>query len=306
MAQDKIPLYLKAKIEVSDDFKSLSDVERKVAIQLREQGYAILRGIIEETLIDQIIDDCKGKYTGKKKHKNEGQRIQDAFKFSRSVRDLATDNRICNLLSQVYGRTSFPFQTLNFERGTEQRTHSDTIHFSSIPNLFMTGVWVAFEKNNKDNGPLHYIKKSANLPVFDYNSANISSSKPKQDPYLFYSEYEAYIEEMLINLGLEKKYVEMNKGDVFVWTANLLHGGNRIIDLSRTRLSQVTHYFYEGCSYYTPLLSNPLVGKVAFRRPIDIIKNRRISFIEFFQNAKKSGFTNFQILRNLIYTKTGY
>ena len=71
MAQDKIPLYLKAKIEVSDDFKSLSDVERNVAIQLREQGYAILRGIIEEALIDQIIDDCKGKYTARKKHKNK-------------------------------------------------------------------------------------------------------------------------------------------------------------------------------------------------------------------------------------------
>ena len=41
-----------------------------------------------------------------------------------------------------------------------------------------------------------------------------------------------------------------------MWHANLLHGGAPQRDTSRTRHSQVTHYFFEGCRYWTPMLSD--------------------------------------------------
>ena len=51
-------------------------------------------------------------------------------------------------------------------------------------------------------------------------------------------------------------------------SANLLHGGSRQLATQRTRHSQVTHYFFEGCRYYTPLLSR---GRdVAWRHPVSI------------------------------------
>jgi hypothetical protein len=40
-----------------------------------------------------------------------------------------------------------------------------------------------------------------------------------------------------------------------VWAENLLHGGAEQRDRERTRHSQVTHVFFEGCKYYTPMLS---------------------------------------------------
>lgn len=45
---------------------------------------------------------------------------------------------------------------LNFPRGSQQETRSDTYFFNSIPSGFMCGVWVALENIHPDSGPLLY------------------------------------------------------------------------------------------------------------------------------------------------------
>ena len=39
-----------------------------------------------------------------------------------------------------------------------------------------------------------------------------------------------------------------------IWAANLLHGGKKIIDQSRTRFSQVIHYHFENVILFTILV----------------------------------------------------
>ena len=56
--------------------------------------------------------------------------------------------------------------------------------------------------------------------------------------------------------------------------ANLLHGGDRQNDLSLTRWSQVTHYYFEGCAYYAPLFSDPFYGKIKFREVLNFATGR--------------------------------
>ncbi len=41
------------------------------------------------------------------------------------------------------------------------------VHFNSIPQRFMCGVWVAMEDIAPDNGPLHYYPGSHKLPFYD-------------------------------------------------------------------------------------------------------------------------------------------
>ena len=54
----------------------------------------------------------------------------------------------------------------------------------------------------------------------------------------------------------------MKKGDTLVWSANLLHGGSVVKDTSRTRKSQVTHYFLTGAEkYWAPRHSVPSIDK---------------------------------------------
>src|SRR5439155_23973453 len=66
----------------------------------------------------------------------------------------------------MYGRRAFPFQTLNFPVGTQQHFHTDSIHFSSVPERFMCGVWVALEDITEENGPLVYYPGSHRWPIY--------------------------------------------------------------------------------------------------------------------------------------------
>jgi hypothetical protein len=83
-----------------------------------------------------------------------GMRIQDSP--NALVRRIAGNPCIIELLSQLYGRPAFPFQTLNFPVGTEQPFHADAVHFSGVPERFMCGVWVALEDIGPEQGLVYY------------------------------------------------------------------------------------------------------------------------------------------------------
>ena len=72
--------------------------------------------------------------------------------------------------------------------------------------------------------------------------------------------------------GLRKETVTMRRGDALIWAANLLHGGEPIADPESTRYSQVVHHFFEGCRYYTPVLSRG--AEVVWRDPAWIAGGR--------------------------------
>lgn len=72
-------------------------------------------------------------------------RLQDAWEFHADAKALAVHASILRILKLFYQRDPIPFQTLNVALGTEQSTHSDAVHFHSVPHRFMCGVWVALE-----------------------------------------------------------------------------------------------------------------------------------------------------------------
>jgi hypothetical protein len=185
-------------------------------------------------------------------------RIMDAWTVSDAVRTLATSPRITDLLEAIYGRRPIPFQTLNFLRGSEQATHSDAYHFHSYPKHFMCGVWVAFEDIDDRNGPLHYYPGSHRLPDYDFLC-------PHQE-----DELKAFVQEVIAAYQLEEQRAYLKRGQGLIWAANLLHGGDPVADPKRTRSSQVTHYYFEDCTYYTPFRSDFARGRVFFRQITDV------------------------------------
>jgi hypothetical protein len=70
--------------------------------------------------------------------------------------------------------------------------------------------------------------------------------------------------------GIAEKKFRAKKGQALIWLSNFLHGGSRQTDKAKTRWSQVTHYFFEDCAYYTPMHSDPFYGSIAFRRMADV------------------------------------
>ena len=258
------------------------DAQQSIAQDLNLYGFAVLPNFFAQIghQARQIRQDLQPLFAqGKQSGEDAKQgvftnRIQDAFKHSQTVKQLATDPRMLALLSKLYGRQAFAFQTLNFECGSQQAVHSDAVHFHSLPERFMCGVWIALEDVTLDSGPLCYYPGSHNLPVYDSRQVGFTPSQRTQQDV-----YEPLWNKLIETHRLRKQVFTAKAGDALIWTANLLHGGEPILRAGSTRWSQVTHYYFEGCRYYTPMHSDLIEGKVAHRDPVNIamdVKNSEV------------------------------
>lgn len=250
--------------------------EARIAGDLHDKGYAVFD--FPDADIDARIDRIKVSlgprygidFADPASDKTTGERrIQDAWLDDEDVRAIAANRNVVNLLSKLYGRDAFPFQTLNFPVGTQQDTHSDSVHFSSLPERFMCGVWLAMEDIGPDAGPLFYYPGSHRWPIMANTligrrgfGSDLASA---QDPYGPAWDALRHVH------GAQAETLLARKGQALIWCANLLHGGSRQNDPTLTRWSQVTHYYFDGCIYYTPAFSDEAVGRLKLRKPVSII-----------------------------------
>ena len=241
----------------------------------REHGYLVLDGWFEPDLLDRIVAETKPLFQPDVAAGPRSRgRVQDGWRESPAVRALATDRRTLDLLAALYGRQAFAFQTLNFQFGTEQRGHQDRFHFSTIPSDFMCGVWVALEDVTLDNGALFYYPGSHRLPEWSYDDLRVGFRNPTSlRPFsydLARNGQEAFLEHELATAGYERTVFPAKRGSLLIWAAGLVHGGSPILRPGSTRWSQVTHYFFHDCLYYTPMLSNAWIGDLYLRRVLDV------------------------------------
>lgn len=255
---------------------ALSDKDKAFVRGFAENGYAIFDPGLEESLIDELNRSMAPHF---EKITEEDKRIQDAWTYNENVRKIAISDTILDKLRLLYQREPLPFQTLNFPVGTQQKTHSDMVHFNSIPQRFMCGVWVALEDITPDNGPLHYYPQSHKLPFYDMIDLGVKASdnlETKKAIMAYAVDYVNFIQEMIQALGLSKQILTLKKGQAMIWSANLLHGGEIIHKQGSSRHSQVTHYYFEDCLYYTPRLSDIAINKIYLRDLIDIRTGEKI------------------------------
>jgi hypothetical protein len=251
-----------------------------VARKLRRDGFAVIDfpdpnfSRMADTIIKAL--DSRYDWEGWRKGTNKNLRVQDAWQSVPEVKQIACNPTVLRLLSDLYGKRPFPFQTLNFPVGTQQHFHTDSVHFNSCPERFMAGVWVALEDIDANNGPLLYYPGSHALPVFTNEHLGRNPEWGAPNPYTQYPAYEKAWEAIVESLELKPVQFHAKKGQALIWAANLLHGGAAQNDLTRTRYSQVTHYYFEGCSYYTPLGTVPFLGKILHRDIVDISTGQAI------------------------------
>jgi hypothetical protein len=254
--------------------KNLPPETLEIARKLREDGFAVFDFPEPEfdRVADTIIRTLEPRYDWDAWRKGETAdlRVQDAWETVPEVKQIACNPKILKLLSDLYGRRAFPFQTLNFPVGTQQHFHTDSVHFSSCPERFMVGVWVALEDIDADNGPLIYYPGSHKLPIFTNEHIGRNPDIGGPNRYNNYPLYQKAWEAIVDALGFQPLYFHAKKGQALIWSANLLHGGAAQRDMNRTRYSQVTHYYFERCCYYTPLHSVPFLGRIEYREIRDI------------------------------------
>ena len=242
----------------SPDFQCFEKDFQEQILNFEEKGYMILRNFYTPAEVDQsntevaqLLADQKAEfnYTGKK--------LMEAYKDSTFIdQTFFRNKKLLDLLGFVMGKKILPFHTIHFIEGSEQRAHSDSIHMTTEPAGYMIAAWTALEDTHEGNGPLFYYPGSHRLPYImstDYDSGNTKYQIGKN----VYSNYEDKIAAVIAENNLKKEHFFAKKGDVLIWHANLLHGGEGIAQKGTTRKSMVAHYFCEEVICYHEISQRP-------------------------------------------------
>jgi hypothetical protein len=236
------------------DLGNKKDCNGKLYSELKaaylENGYSVFRSC---SITPEVLNAASA-YTGS----ITTGRVGDAFLKEDSVLQLATDPDTLEFLGYINNRGAFPFQTLNFPVATQQPTHSDVIHFDTLPTRgLMTAAWVALEDIHPDSGPLIYYPGSHKMGLWDVDELGIrletNSVSANDNTRLI---YERRLQETIDRLQLQPAYGVLKKGESFVWASSLLHGGSKLNNPKLTRRSQVTHqaYIFIFCWLSAPVL----------------------------------------------------
>lgn len=247
-----------------------ADPRYRIAADLRGNGFAVIDFPDEEVdvMAARIKQDMHRYYDWDSWYAGQADmRYMDAWRINADVRRIACNAKVLDLLNYLYGRPAFPFQTLNFPVGTQQHFHTDAVHFSSLPERFMCGVWLALEDIGPEQGPLLYYPGSHKWPILTRQHIG---QRYRVESGRHQSIFEPMWERLVDIHGVQPERFCPRQGQALIWATNLLHGGDAHRDLRQTRWSQVTHYYFEDCVYYTPLASNEPAGEYFGRSPIDI------------------------------------
>jgi len=255
------------KYKINND--EITSDEYYTCSEYNKNGYIVLDLELEESFINELHNQIDGLIKSEQlktqedgyHYNEESPRVFEAWKTCKNVLSLAKHPKILDTLKLLYGRNPIPFQTINFTKGSNQPLHSDAIHFSSIPEKWLVGSWTALEDMDENNGTLLYVPSSHKMPMYHFKDLGLNVPEYGKQ-FENYAIYEQFIRDLVDVMHYKVERFITTKGKVLLWAAHLIHGGDKINDLNRTRKSQATHYYFEGCEHYvSPMFSDYYNGK---------------------------------------------
>lgn len=237
-------------------FNKLDSEAQLSLLQFKDDGYAVIRSYLSEQKAEEVNTEINALLQQKKIRFNASHKLMFAIHHSSLLRSIGNDEQLKEMLSCLIGGPACLFSSINFLMGSEQATHSDSIHMTTYPLGGLLGVWFALEDITEENGPLHYFPGSHRLPYYlnrDYdNEGNFFLLGKKS-----YTDYENMIADRIQEQKIDKVKFLAKKGDMLIWHANLFHGGNPHLNKQKTRKSMVLHYFNQDAICYHEITQRP-------------------------------------------------
>lgn len=243
-----------------EQFNCFPSIIQKQLLVWSDNGYIILEKYFDEATISKVNEEIEMLVRQGKINPTHDNKLMFANRISETIREITFQKSLIDILDFILGKDVIPFQTINFIYGSSQRAHSDSIHMTTYPLGYLIAVWIALEDSTMDNGPLFYYPGSHRLPYLlnhDFNEGETSFTLGKND----YRDYEDRLEDVIKEKKLERKIFLAKKGDVFIWHANLIHGGMPVKNIALTRKSMVIHYFAKDVIKYHEITERPAILK---------------------------------------------
>ena len=242
-------------------FNALDKKIQSALLPWSENGYAILENFFSEDEVERYIAEIQHLLDTNQVIWGYAQKIMFAIRQSKTLFESATNPQLMRILEMLVGKKMSIFQSINFLKGSQQKAHSDFVHMTTFPQNNIIAVWVALEDITADSGPIHYYPSSHRLPlVLNANFDNIGTAfrNGKKD----YCDYEDKIEQIIAEKQLKKEIFLPKKGDVLIWHANLIHGGEPIQNPKSSRKSMVFHYYANDVICFHEISERPALRPV--------------------------------------------
>lgn len=209
----------------------IDSANRTMERLLRERGSEI------------VVDSCVAAKRAFWSQITEGEtrhfKFNDLYLLSDEIRQLALDPGLVALMKAFLGEAPVLCNSLNFEKGSTQPKHIDSLYMTPQSAHALIASWTALEDAHPDSGPLRYVPGSHLIPLFTFPDGSHHAT-PAVQPL-----WDKYIDEQIRERGLKEEVFLAKRGDVFIWHSDLVHGGSPIRDPNRTRKSLVCHFFVE-------------------------------------------------------------
>lgn len=241
-------------------YQSADEVTQKSILAYEDNGYIKLANYLSHAQVDEVNAAIERGLASKELRFKNGNKIMFAIHQFDVLKEIGLNDELTTFLSALLGGEAILFQSINFIQGSEQPTHSDSIHMTTFPLGGLLGVWIALEDITEENGPLHYYPGSHKLPYY------LNSDYDNEGNALFlgnksYKAYEQMIDKKIASSQLKKEIFLAKKGDVLIWHANLFHGGEPHINKDKTRKSMVFHYYQSNSICYHEITQRPALIK---------------------------------------------
>jgi len=246
-------------LEVLEEKRARGTIAPAEAEALRSwiaDGYWIRPGAIAPELVDRLNGEVEelwrrrdervqveidGRYLALGPQlRQEHCKLVDLYAHDRTALEIALAEPIRAFLRTVFEGQALLFQSLSFERGSEQPIHQDTAYVVVTPPMAMVASWIALEDVQPGSGELAYHPGSQRLP--EYLFRGYRNWNREHDGLEAQRDYHAWLLAELARRGMAERLFRPRKGDVLFWNADLAHGGSPIRERALTRKSLVCHY----------------------------------------------------------------
>jgi phytanoyl-CoA hydroxylase len=146
---------------------------------------------------------------------------------------------VLRLLAAAYERPPVCFQSMSFRHGSQQPLHRDTAYLPlSRDPLALLASWTALQDVEPGSGELVYYEGSHRMPEFLFGGhSRALAAEPSR-----HAEFLTYLQTECERRGLVRRTFTPKKGDVLLWTADLVHGGASVTRSGALRRSLVCHF----------------------------------------------------------------
>jgi phytanoyl-CoA hydroxylase len=252
VASKSIPWFMDRE-ESEKRLPTLDQPVRKHAENMIRDGYTIIKGSIPKKTCGQLISMFKklaaanprkfGLFLDRDGHY---PRIINLHVVLPELFELFSRNKIAYDVQEVlFGATPSLYTSLFYERGSAQTTHRDSPLFTTKPEYFYFGVWVALEDANEENGALEVIPGGHSIDEPDREAIALRYFPVLHGlPDSSNEMWDAYQEEVTLrcnDMGFTKKTLCVESGDTVIWHPQLPHGGSPIKNIAKSRFSFVMH-----------------------------------------------------------------